>query len=189
MNTLIITAHPASYGFTHTIAKTYAQTKESQEDSVDVIDLYKETRQRGFIEFENLSDLVLTEDQTYYQEKISWADEIVFVYPTWWMYMPAIAKNWLEWNLTTGFAFNFSAEGKPTGLLKGKTARVFVTADGPKFIYAIFKPMYAMIIGKGVLGFCGIKLASFDIFPEMIKNKNDTARNRMLETVRKRANK
>lgn len=186
MNILIITAHPATWGFAHKIAERYQAEKESRGHNTQVLDLYQDKAQ-VFLPFEAIQDLVTTDEQQYYQDKISWADELVFVYPIWWGAMPAIMKNWIDWNFASGFAFRFTAEGKQEKLLTGKTARVFATGDGPRFMYWLVRPMMSMLIGQGILGFCGIKQLSFDLFPEMVKNKNDAARERMLAQVSKRA--
>ena len=37
---------------------------------------------------------------------VRWADALVFVYPTWWMGLPAILKGWLERVLVPGVAFH-----------------------------------------------------------------------------------
>jgi len=34
------------------------------------------------------------------QEQITWADELVFVYPIWWYDAPAILKNWFDVNMS-----------------------------------------------------------------------------------------
>ena len=35
---------------------------------------------------------------------VRWADALVFVYPTWWMGLPAILKGWLERVFVPGVA-------------------------------------------------------------------------------------
>ena len=46
--------------------------------------------------------------------KIKEADEIVFCFPVWWGDAPAILKNWLDYNFTSGFAFKYD----PIGVIK-----------------------------------------------------------------------
>jgi len=188
MKTLIIKAHPSSAGFAHKIADTYKDTLENKGLAVEVIDLYKDEQyQQPFLSFEDSKgEWSGQEVRVSIQERITWADELVFVYPTWWMNMPAIMKNFLDNNFTNNFAFSFQ-DGKMQGLLKGKSVRIFATADGPSFAYLIMKPMLNMIFSKGVFGFCGMKLKSFDVFSNMVGQQNDATRNKMLELVKKRA--
>lgn len=193
MNTLIIKAHPGEWGFTHKIADTYKQTREENGDSVEVIDLYENQNQQSYLSFDeemNPTTADVAADvavQKVMQNHIAKADHIVFIHPIWWSGMPAVMKNWIDWTLDAGFAFNFKENGKVEKLLTGKTARVFATADGPKVMYLVIRPLMSMMFGQGVLGFCGIKQQSYDLFPEMHKHKNDADRNAMLEKVRKRA--
>jgi len=193
MNTIIIKAHPGKWGFTHTIADTYKQTREGKGDEVRMIDLYQAENQQSYLAFDE--DMNPTTDdagadkavQKIMQDHVAWADHLVFVHPVWWGGMPAVMKNWLDWTLDAGFAFNFDKNGKIEKLLVGKTARVFVTADGPKAMYMVIRPLMSMMFGQGVLGFCGVKQQSYDLFPEMHKRKNNKDRELMLDKVRKRA--
>ena len=49
----------------------------------------------------------LSPEQIAIQEKITTADELVFVFPIWWVNMPAILKNFFDTILTGGFAFQY----------------------------------------------------------------------------------
>ncbi len=104
--------------------------------------------------------------------------------------MPAILKNFIDNNITSGFAFKY-VEGKnmPLKLLKGKSMRIFATADGPWYLYALLKPMQLFIYSKVTFGLCGIKIKSFDIFTRMFLKRNDKERQRMLDLVSRRARK
>ena len=185
--TLIVTAHPASWGFTHKIADRYKEVVEKNGGEIEIIDLYKDKAQ-PFLSFEDMSEMKTTEEQKYYQDKIAWASELVLVYPVWWMWMPAIMKNWIDWNFSSGFAFKYDKDGNHKTLLDGRTARVFATADGPELLYKLLaKPMMSMLIGKGVMGYVGIKNQSFDVFAAMVKKRNDADRAKMLAVVAKRA--
>lgn len=93
------------------------------------------------------------------QEEINWADHIVFVYPNWWVTMPAVLKGMFDRVWLPGFAFNFD---KPTKKLiqrlKGKTARVIIVAGthSPFMTWWKFGD-YTNEIAHGILGFAGIE--------------------------------
>lgn len=74
----------------------------------------------------------LPEDVRAEQEKIAWADVLVFQFPLWWAGVPAILKGWFDRVLVQGFAFGLTApDGRVRrygeGGLGGKRALVITT--------------------------------------------------------------
>jgi NAD(P)H dehydrogenase (quinone) len=172
MNTLIITAHPSPAGFTHQIATAYQEKSVELGRNVEILDLYKSPRQ-DFFSFEPLDPAAL-EIQKMYQEKVRWADEVVFVHPMWWGLMPAIMKNWIDVNFTGGFSHTYK-DGRSVGLLKGKKAKVFMTSDAPSIIYALLGKPYSTIWNLIILRFVGIKVDCVKLFGN--KRKQTEAQN------------
>ncbi len=183
-NRLIITAHPASYGFTHKIAKRYKAVAEKRGDEVEILDLYDKRYRQELLEFENIKEVEPDETVLEIQSKITAADEIVLVFPIWWAQVPAIMKNFLDRNLTAGFAFDYRKDGFHK-LLKGKESRIFATADGPWWIYKILDFFYTFMWRNVIFGYCGIKVKSVDIYPEMFKKRTDEKREKILKHVEK----
>ena len=188
MNVLIVTSHPSATGFTHKIAAAYKQEKEAQGGNVFVMDLYKKKYRQDFLCFdENDERCKPTSAQRAIHEKVLWSDEIVFVYPVWWFNPPAILKNFLDNNLVSGFAYRYSNAGKRSELLTGRTARIFATGDAPQWVYWGMHLPEWLKWKKGILGFCGVELESYDVFASMRTRRNDEERQRMLQRVRERA--
>jgi putative NADPH-quinone reductase len=100
-------------------------------------------------------------------------------------------KNFIDTNFWAGFAFKYEQWGKVVGLLKWKTARVFLTCDAPWFIYKFlpFANRLTGYFGMYVFGFCGMKVSWVHIFDNMHKKKNESSRNEMLKKVIKLAKK
>ena len=188
MNVLIVTAHPASWGFTHEIARVYKKESEKLGKEVFVLNLYDPEYAQPFLRFEDMKrDMVITDTHKRIQEKIAWADELVFVFPVWWVGAPAILKNMFDQNLTPKFAYKYQQNGSVDRLLKGKSARVFATADGPRHMYVFARPIWYLFWHFGILGFCGVRIKSFDIFADMIHRRVDDERAGMLLKVVRRA--
>jgi NAD(P)H dehydrogenase (quinone) len=163
---LIILANPNIESFCHSIANIYKETKSKINDcEVEIIDLYKEPSLAylGTNESESENNKKLIKN---YQDKISKADEIVFVHPIWWSVTPAILKNFLDNILTAGFAYKYNEKGIPQGLLTGKIAKVFTTSGTPMLFFNLGHKFInpTLKFWKSALGFCGMKIISYNQF-------------------------
>ena len=188
-NILIITAHPSPKNLTKGIAEIYKEEKEKKGEEVEIIDLYKD-KQLPYHTFEDAHNPPpLSEAQAYYQQKILDADEIVFVYPFWWGTTPAILKNWLDSTLYTGFAFKYGENGRPVGLLQGKSVRVITTCGAPKFLYCLngIHRANVNIWKKSIVKFCGMKFDGYHLFGGIDTEGKKVAK--MFTCIKKLANK
>ena len=181
MNKLIITAHPSTLWFTHKIAEKIEKLSLAKWENVEILNLYTTPLEQNFLKFEIMKDLWENETTKKIQEKITWADELIFIFPIWWWDAPAILKNFIDCNFTAGFAFKY-VDGKPNGLLKGKSAHVIATSWAPSFLYKIV--LHIQFMWKmGRLGFCWINQKSFTVFGDMENPKTD--KNKFLESLEK----
>ncbi|NTW91842.1 MAG: NAD(P)H-dependent oxidoreductase [Methanoregulaceae archaeon] len=69
-------------------------------------------------------------------DKIAWADILIFQFPIWWSYMPAILKGWIDRVFVQGFVVDLR-DGRvyDRGLLKGKSAMIVATCGSPEEMY------------------------------------------------------
>ena len=114
--------------------------------------------------------------------KIKETQHLVFVYPNWWGTYPAIFKAFIDRVFTKGFAYRFK-ENNPIRipLLTGKTARILVSMDTPKWYYRwIYHQPGHYAIKKCTLEFCGIKPVRITTFTP-IKNTTDKQREKYLK--------
>ena len=103
--------------------------------------------------------------------KIRWADLIIFQFPIWWSYMPAILKGWIDRVLVQGFVVDI-AEGNvyEKGLLNGKKAMIVATTGSSREDYSrdgIHGDLeqYLTIITHTIFEFCGLTvLPSFIVY-------------------------
>ncbi len=174
MKTLIIVANPNTDSFSFGIANKYKELALLKHHQVKMIDLYRDNNQQPFHYFINTEKEEVTKEMKYFQEKILWADELVFVFPVWWGSMPAILKNFFDWNFNSGFAFKY-VNSRPKGLLTNKTVKVFTTAGTPTLIYTLSgaKRRLKNTFKKQIFEFCGMKLVEFNLLGGMnTKNVN-----------------
>lgn len=164
-NILMIVANPKEDSLSFSIAKRYKKLSEEKGHTIKILDLYRDENQQPFFTYKNANEPQSTKEMKYYQEKITNADEIVFVFPYWWGSMPAILKNFIDWNFSMGFVAEY-VDSRPKGMLNDKTVKIFTTTGAPHFIYMLtganrrLKNMFK----EQIVEFCGMKLTEFNIF-------------------------
>jgi NAD(P)H dehydrogenase (quinone) len=171
MSSLIITAHPSSHGFTHEIAHAYVRYAEKHGKKAHIIDLYAPEWKLDFLAYEATSELKdVSEKQKQFHAAIEAADEIVFIFPIWWVSVPAILKNFFDCVFTSGFAYKYKSGGMfPEKLLRGKTAKVFCTCDAIGWMYWLIGNPLRITLQIGIFGWCGLKLKLFQTYDQMRK--------------------
>lgn len=117
-------------------------------------------------------------------EKIKKANHIVWVFPMWWYDYPAIMKGFIDRTFLPGITYQ-PIEGKalPEKLLKGKSARLIITADTPRWYDFLFmKSPTINQFKNGTLKFCGISPAKI-AYVASIKNSSSGFREKWLKKV------
>lgn len=113
MKTLIIYAHPNDKSYNASILETVKENLSSKHE-LKILDLYKE-KFDPVLRFDTTHrrrDLAHDVAMKDYRDLITWADQLIFIFPTWWSGMPAILKGFIERVFVTGFAY----ENTPRGL-------------------------------------------------------------------------
>jgi NAD(P)H dehydrogenase (quinone) len=81
------------------------------------------------------------EDIAAEQEKLLWADAVVFQFPVWWFGFPAILKGWFDRVFAYKFAYGYRDAGNTyrygDGALAGKRALLSVTLGGSEAEYGL----------------------------------------------------
>jgi NAD(P)H dehydrogenase (quinone) len=183
---LLLLGHPAEASFCESVINAYREgalqaTAEIKE--VWIGDLtFDPNLAHGY---KNRQDMPLEPDIQRVQAYIQWAEHLVIVYPTWWGGMPALMKGLIDRVLLPGFAFrHHPGSNFPEKLLQGKSARVMVTMDAPKFwFYLFYQAAQYHIVRKIILGYCGIKPVRFTTFGWM-RQSTPATRQKWLESAR-----
>jgi NAD(P)H dehydrogenase (quinone) len=118
------------------------------------------------------------------QQQILQAEHLVFVYPNWWATFPALLKGFFDRVFIPNFAFKYH-DNNPywDKLLKGRTARLIVTMDTPKWYYWLVNRNAGHNALKiGILEFSGIKPVKISVFSP-IKSANYGKRKKWLENA------
>lgn len=155
---LIINGHPDKESYNFALAQAYIKGAAKINTEIQVINI-RELNFNPNLEFGYRKRTELEPDLLDAQEKLKWADHIVWLYPVWWGAVPAIMKGFLDRVLLPGFAFRKRENSLWWDkLLTGKSARIICTLDQPGFYYRWFygKPSHNAI-KKLTLHFIGIR--------------------------------
>lgn len=180
---LIINGHPDKESFNYALSEAYikgANKTNSIMSQINIAELeFNPNLQFGYRKRMELeSDLVLA------IEKIKNADHIVWVFPMWWYGYPALMKGFIERTFLPGITYQ-PIEGKalPEKLLKGKSARLIITSDTPKWYdFLIMKSPTINQLKNGTLKFCGISPVKITYIASM-KNSTSELREKWLNKV------
>ncbi|MCH4569843.1 NAD(P)H-dependent oxidoreductase [Bacillus sp. ES1-5] len=180
MNILIIYAHPEPKSFNGALKDLAVSELTSLGHQVKVSDLYAMNFKavadsEDFIKRENQEFLKYAVEQKHAtktnnfstdiqeeQEKLLWADFVIFQFPLWWYSVPAILKGWFDRVFASGFIYSRD-ERYDTGRLKGRKAMLSITTGSPKHAYTPYgmdgdiheKILYH--INHGMLYFSGLQ--------------------------------
>lgn len=161
MKTLVVVAHPnpASFNKNGIVETVVAALKEKKHEIV-VRDLYELNFNPVLsgADFGAIASGIVPADIQTEQDHISWATNIVLIYPVWWIGRPAIMQGYFDRILGFNFAFTVDENGA-RGLLKTEKALVINTAGTPEFAYDAWpdsKDLISRPVSEGVLGYCGI---------------------------------
>ena len=181
---LVINGHPDRESFNWALAEAYRSGLAESEAAVEQINIadleFNPNLAYGYRVVSPLEpDLLMA------IEKIKAADHLVWIMPMWWYGMPALLKGFIDRTFLPGVFFKYQ-KGKlfPDQLLKGKTARLIITADTVRWYDYLFmgSPLIRQF-KKGTLEFCGVKPVKVTYIAP-IKNSSDAFRQSWLERVK-----
>lgn len=179
----IITCNAKESSAKEVYVNTYIEEAKKHGHDVKIINLYDLNidylRANG-----NDFDQALTDDLKQAQDNILWADQVVFVYPIWWLGFPAIMKSFIEKIFTDGVVSHMGKMG-PEPLMKDKTAVIMQSYDAPYFCMKYFYGDIPMKWWKVALtDWCGPKIVKrFDF--DMICNVSEKRKQKWINDVKK----
>jgi putative NADPH-quinone reductase len=155
MNVLIVYAHPGPQSLNASLRDFTAKRLEANGHAVRISDLYAMGWKAAldgedFPERDATQPLALMGDSerayrdgtqsadiAIEQQKLEWADTVIFQFPLWWFSMPAILKGWFDRVYAYGFAYGVGehserrwGERYGEGRMSGKRAMLMVTTGG-----------------------------------------------------------
>jgi len=180
---LIINGHPDKESLCYIFAESYKKGADLTTEHcklVNITDLDFDLN----LHFGYRKRTELEPDLQKIQQEILNADHLVFIYPTWWGTYPALLKGFIDRVFLPKFAFKYRDNSLLWDkLLKGKSARLIVTMDTPKWYYSlVYKNPGHNAMKKGVLEFCGIKPVKITTLGP-IKSSNEKKRQTWIRKI------
>jgi NAD(P)H dehydrogenase (quinone) len=180
MNILIIYAHPEPKSFNGALRDLAVSELTSLSHQVKVSDLYemgfnpvadrsdfKKIQNENFLKYaaeqkNAVNTNSFSKDIKEEQQKLLWADFVIFQFPIWWYSVPAILKGWFDRVFASGFVYS-GEKRYDAGGLRGRKAMLSVTTGSPKYAYSPYgldgdihdKILYH--INHGMLYFAGLE--------------------------------
>lgn len=180
---LIINGHPNEDSFNFGLAEAYKKgALQSKAELKEII--IRDLNFNPNLAFGYQKISVLEADLLDAQEKIKWANHLVWVHPVWWGGLPAITKGFIDRVFLPGFGFKYRDNSVWWDkLLAGKTAHIITTLDTPSIYYwfGFGKPSVNQL-KKSTLEFCGIKPVKVT-YVGPIRNSTIDSRKKMLQKI------
>ncbi|MEO6316518.1 MAG: NAD(P)H-dependent oxidoreductase [Chitinophagaceae bacterium] len=158
---LIINGHPDQESFNFALSTAYKKGALFAGSAIQEI-VIRDLKFNPNLQFGYRKRTDLEPDLIDAQEKIKWADHLVWIFPVWWGSLPAILKGFIDRTFLPGFAFQKRENSVWWDkLLKNKSARIISTLDQPVWYYWLInrRPSHHAM-KKMTLEFCGISPVS-----------------------------
>lgn len=164
--TLIVYAHPNKLGHSGYYLNTLIQKLDDKKISYEILDLYEIDYDPKLKAEEHYTSghKELSDQNKEIQEKIKAAENLVFIFPTWWQATPAILKGFVDRVLVAGYAFSFDEKGLPHGHLGPRKAVVLTSSGSPRWLAKLaFGDRAIKVFVNDTLKFCGLKCKAFSV--------------------------
>ena len=189
---LILNGHPADVSLSQSLTQAYHGAAEAAGIQTRLyhlsqMDFDMDYGRAGYGDTKPLEPVLAK-----FLDDLDWCQHFVLTFPLWWGGMPAKLKGLMDRALLPGRTFSTRETtrlGLPKPLMKGRTARVMITADTPAlFLRLAYGNAIRRQLSQQILGFIGLKPIRFSHFagatqpkPKQIKTWIKTA-----ETLGKR---
>lgn len=189
---LVIVGTPLADTLSHALAESYAASARAAGAEVRLIDLAHDPipdhpRSRDQLRAPRsgrADDLPLDPDVARYLDDLFWADHIAIIHPQWWGTVPAALKAFIDRVFLSNATFRYRERSALSDrLLAGRTARIVMTMDSPRFWNRlVYRGAAEASLSRATLGYCGVRTLGITRFTP-VRFSDDTARRGWIERV------
>ncbi len=158
MKILIINGHPDKESYNFELYRAYKKGAAKTGTAIEEI-ILTDLNFNPILKYGYRVRTELEPDLLDAWNKILRSDHIVWIFPLWWGFMPALLKGFIDRVFLPELAFKYRTGSEIVEkLLKGKTAHIICTLDYPVWYYKLVMAQSGIkAIRKMILSFCGIK--------------------------------
>lgn len=162
---LVLVGTPLPATLNHALAHAYIDAARRGGADVRVIDLahdpipaHPRSRQELRAPRDD-NDRQLEPEVARYLADVLWAEHLVFFHPQWWGTYPAALKAFIDRVILSGAAFRYrQTTAASEKLLTGRTARIVMTMDSPRWWNRlVYRNAAETSLKRAVLGYCGVR--------------------------------
>ena len=191
MRVLIVYCHPVPDSFCAAVRDVAVEAITGRGCEARIIDLYAE----------NFDPVMRCDERRAYNdcapadpalqahiEHLKWAEEIVFVYPTWWYGLPAMLKGWLDRVWATDVVFALSEGKRQIIPLMTHISRIAVvtTCGAPRWWSHIVGHPGRKTILRGIRALCARRCRTLFLAHYLMDASTPKSRAAFLEKVRRK---
>lgn len=164
---ILLNGHPGETSLSSALTDAYQQAAEARDHEVRRHDIRAMAFDADFGQSGFRGAKPLEPALERFMADVEWSDHLVLAAPLWWGGLPARLKGLFDRALLPGTAFDprRMSMGFPEPLLKGRTARVMITADTPGWaMRVLYRRAVQVQLGRQILGFVGFGPVRFSHF-------------------------
>ncbi len=153
----VLNGHPGETSLSRHLAEAYAKKARNAGHDVRMVHLSELTFDMDYGAGGYTSHKPLEPQIEAVLLNIEWCEHMVLTTPMWWGGLPAKLKGLIDRTFLPGRTFDTRSK-IPKPMLKGRTARVFLTSDTPSWYFRLFlRNALIWQLKRQVLGFIGLK--------------------------------
>ncbi len=157
---LLVLAHPGGTSLSRTFADSVHNALTSRGIDVDRLDLYEENFTPSLTQAERANYYAAIPELTLisgYGQRLSEADILILVFPTWWYGLPAILKGWIDRTFAPTIAFDHASDFGPIRpkLTNLKSILIITTLGSPWWVdWFVLRRPVRRILKTAIFGLC-----------------------------------
>ena len=133
---LVLLGHADPKSFVSALAHAYVEAYRAAGGTIELVTL----SDLGFdpvLRHGHARDQPLEPDLLALRDAFEGASHVAWFFPTYWASPPAIVRAVVDRLFLPGWAFRYGKGPLPEGLMRGRSARVVLTMDSPRFWYTL----------------------------------------------------